>query len=275
MTSMIKLTAAALLAAGLAACGGGGTAVSTNARDTVSGSLDDIGNNADSLELSELRSASSDDVADGESNVLDSNCEGRSCTPGGNTLSAEDLIEDVNVGGAETISDDQGVTVLSNTVTIGNGPSAPALIGYVDGVAFGAGDYTDGMDTYRFGWALGSRAESRPSTSGTYNGQMTGIVVENGDLLRGSAVLEYMISGSSGELDATFSNIRKSSDNALHRHSTISFSDVEVMSVGTFSKGTAGNRIKGAFYGGSGTEIAGTFENQGIHGAFGARSNSQ
>ena len=268
MTSMIKLTAAALLAAGLAACGGGGTAVSTSARDTVSGSLDNIGNEANSLELSELRSAS------GESNVLDSNCEGTSCTPGGNTLSAEDIIDSVNTGGAETISGDQDVTVLSNTVTIGNGPSAPALIGYVGGVAFGAGDYTDGTGTYRFGWALGSRAESRPSTRGTYNGQMTGIVVESGDLLRGSAMLEYTISNSGAELDAAFSNIRKTSDNALHDPSTIRFSDVEVMRVGTFSQGTAGNRIKGAFYGSSGSEIAGTFEKQDIHGAFGAR-NSQ
>ena len=272
MTSMIKLTTATLLAAGLAACGGGGTAVSTSARDTVSGSLDNIGNEADSLELSELRSASSSDAADGD--VLDSNCEGTSCTPGGNALSAEDIIDSVNTGGAETISGDQGVTVLSNTVTIGNGPSAPALIGYVGGVAFGAGDYTVGTGAYRFGWALGSRAESRPSTSGTYNGQMTGIIVGNGDLLRGSATLEYTISNSGGELDAAFSNIRKTSDNAVHTPSAIRFSDVEVMSTGTFSQGTAGNRIKGAFYGSSGSEIAGTFENQGIHGAFGAR-NSQ
>ena len=258
MTSMIKLTAATLLAAGLAACGGSGTAISTSATvdDTASDQLEDIGTDADSLSLSALGASS----ADGEENVDDVDCDEQRCTPLGNDLSAQDLIDSVNGGTADQA-----------TVTIGNVGASP-----LDHSAFGVGDLMIDSSTHRFGWALGSLAGTRPELTGTYNGQMTGITVREGVSLQGTAALTYTFSGSGGTLSAMFSDIRKTSSGTADFPTELSFSEVEVMRDGTFSKGSAGeDRIKGAFYGSSGTEIAGTFERPNIRGAYGVRSSSQ
>ena len=257
MTSMIKLTAATLIAAGLAACGGGGNAVSTSTTvgDTASDQLADIGTDADSLSLSALGASS----ADGEENVEDVNCDEQRCTPLGNDLSAQDLIDSVNGGTADQV-----------TVTIGN-VGAPALMRS----AFGVGDLMTDSGRHWFGWALGSRAGSRPETSGTYSGKMTGVTVSEGVSLRGNAELTYRFTNSGGELSAIFSDIERSSDGTAYSSPRIQFPDVEVSETGTFQKGNLGNRIQGAFYGSNRGEIAGTFEKPNIRGAYGVRSSSQ
>ena len=108
--------------------------------------------------------------------------------------------------------------------------------------------------------------------SATWLGLMVGTSLlegNRGDRLAGTAALNYDLSTSS--LDAAFSGIKNVDRGRQHSTETVLFSDLEVGSNGTFSRGQSGARIQGSFYGPEHAEAAGIFEHHEILGAFGAK----
>lgn len=87
--------------------------------------------------------------------------------------------------------------------------------------------------------------------------------------LVGMAALNYDLAA--GALDAAFSGIRNIDRGAAYSTETVRFSDLEVASDGTFSRGQSGARIQGGSYGPEHAEAAGIFEQSDILGAFGAK----
>lgn len=117
--------------------------------------------------------------------------------------------------------------------------------------------------------AGGELSSSRPSSSATWTGIMTGTIATEGGILQGDAMLAYDME--SRTLDASFTNIVNVSLNAAHTAGEAGFTDVSVDEDGTFRHGAPGNLVRGGLYGPDHEEIAGIFEQHGILGAFGAR----
>ena len=94
-----------------------------------------------------------------------------------------------------------------------------------------------------------------------------------GERLVGDAVLtyEFPTQGSGHTLDAAFGGIKNIDRGTVHAVETVLFENVAVAADGTFERGQAGARIQGGFYGPGHAEAAGTFEQSGMVGAFGAR----
>ena len=123
--------------------------------------------------------------------------------------------------------------------------------------------------TLRGAVAGGDLAGSRPATSATWRGVMTGTPATEDGILQGDATLAYdMVSHT---LDARFTDIVDLDRNAVHAVREASFADVPVAADGTFDDGAAGNLLRGGFKGPGHEEVAGVFEQNGILGAFGAR----
>ena len=91
---------------------------------------------------------------------------------------------------------------------------------------------------------------------------------DKGERLVGTAALNYDMAA--GGLDATFSGIRNIDRGTPHNVEAVMFSDLEVGSDGTFTRGQLGARIQGGFYGPGHAEASGIFEQSDIVGAFGA-----
>ena len=120
--------------------------------------------------------------------------------------------------------------------------------------------------------AIGELTDRPLSGDATWLGLMVGTSLlegSRGDRLAGMAALNYDLAG--GGLDAAFSGIRNVDRGAAHATETVLFSDLEVGSDGTFSRGQSGARIQGGFHGPEHVEAAGIFEHHDILGAFGAR----
>lgn len=123
--------------------------------------------------------------------------------------------------------------------------------------------------TLRGAAAGGELAGSRPATSATWQGLMTGTPATEDGILQGDANLTYDMAGQT--LDADFTNIVDLDRNAAHAVSEASFTDVPVAADGTFSEGTVGDLLRGGFKGPGHEEVVGVFEQSGIVGAFGAK----
>ena len=117
--------------------------------------------------------------------------------------------------------------------------------------------------------AGGELSRSRPSSSATWTGIMTGTPATEDGILQGDAMLAYDME--SRTLDASFTNIVNVSLNTAHSVSEAEFTNVPVDVEGTFRHGDLGNLVQGGFYGPDHEEVAGIFEQDGILGAFGAR----
>lgn len=124
-----------------------------------------------------------------------------------------------------------------------------------------------------YGIAGGDLTGSAPPTSATatWRGLMVGGVVSNGHAVQGDALLTWADAGSGYRLTAAFSDIKNLDLNQAHSAPSFSFTGMTVASDGTFSQGSGGTRVDGAFYGPSHAEAAGTVEHSGVVGAFGAR----
>lgn len=123
--------------------------------------------------------------------------------------------------------------------------------------------------TLRGAAAGGELAGSRPVTSATWQGVMTGTPATEDAILQGDATLTYDMA--SHTLDASFTDIVDLDRNAAHTVSEASFADVPVAADGTFGDGVVGNLVRGGFKGPGHEEAVGVFEQHGIIGAFGTK----
>ena len=243
-----------------------------------------IGSRADSLLLTTAYIQTS--VPQYRNVVVEPYCSARSCTlshtPTGITLNytVDSIIQNAYSGtvAEQSILSKQGVTLIERSWSASFSQSSSEgeiLAGALDHSAFGSvtETITYGSETFvgRYAGALGDRTASRPIASAVWRGQMSAVTQSSSDFLQGDATLTYSVSDSRGILNAEFSGITNLSRNSTHSVPSVSFSNVEVTSSGSFSQGVRGNRIQGAFYGTNAGEIAGTFERSGILGAYGTR----
>ena len=180
----------------------------------------------------------------------------------------------VELGDAESIGSAQGITLMSNSLRR-TGVDATSLGAWMEHGSFalnrlrviGEGVESDTLHAV----ALGELTDRPLTGSAWWHGIMVGTPAEGddrGDRLVGTAALNYDMS--TGGLDAAFSGIRNIDRGTNHSTETVLFSDLEVGSDGTFSRGQSGARIQGGFYGPDHAEAAGVFEQSNIVGAFGA-----
>ena len=178
-------------------------------------------------------------------------------------------------GEAEAIGSAHGITLLSETGRH-MGLDRTSLGAWMEHGSFGIfNDRVTGEEiesSFAYALALGDLTNRPLTGSATWLGIMVGTPTagdDQGDRLVGTAALNYDMDA--GGLDAAFSGIRNIDRGAAHSTETVLFSDLEVGSDGTFSRGQSGARIQGAFYGPDHAEAAGIFEQSDIVGAFGAR----
>ena len=131
--------------------------------------------------------------------------------------------------------------------------------------------------SFVYGLAGGAATGSAPLVDATYQGLMVGSPVageHRGDILQGDATLEYAFAERT--IDAAFTNIVNLDHGMPHTTEAIQFGSVGVNSGnGTFNKSSPSTNkfIEGTFAGlGSNAhdEVLGTFESDGVAGAFGA-----
>ena len=182
---------------------------------------------------------------------------------------------------AQSVLTESGITLVerawSGTISSG-GTELPnhgdSLVAVQTHSGFGSAtetvSYRNESLELRYSVAFGDLTQRAPAVSGVWRGQMTAIMQNADVFLQGDARLTYSISGFGGELSADFTDIKNLSRNTAHQYSSVRFRDVYVTSSGTYSQGSRGNQIQGAFYGSGGDETAGTFEKYGMLGAFGA-----
>ncbi|MBC6442805.1 MAG: hypothetical protein GDA53_06735 [Rhodobacteraceae bacterium] len=130
----------------------------------------------------------------------------------------------------------------------------------------------------------------RCGSTGTCNINWRGVMVgtpahgpHRHNQLQGDAVLTYDVT--ENHIDATFNNIKDIDRNANHSVTQVVFRNVPVNNDnGTYGSPVSADRIEGAFYGKDDpqttsnedhAETAGTFESDGIIGAFGAKRTRQ
>ncbi len=175
---------------------------------------------------------------------------------------------------AQSILTKFGVTLVESAWVDAPDESGNAVAGTLDHSEFGSATNVLLLDgeriSGRFAAAFGVLADEAPSISGVWRGQMSAVTQNSGNFLQGDAALVYTVSGSRGELSASFTNIKNLSRNIAHSTSSVRFRNVPVSSGGIYSQGTIGNRIEGAFYGSGGVETAGIFEKSEILASFGA-----
>lgn len=112
---------------------------------------------------------------------------------------------------------------------------------------------------------------SAPDANARYEGLMVGTPVRGehrGYTLQGDAELVYTMADN--EIDAHFTNISDLGRGVLYETEEIHFRDVDVEDSGRFMQGVGDTTISGDFAGPAHEEVMGTFESDGIVGAFGA-----
>ena len=175
---------------------------------------------------------------------------------------------------AQSILTKYGVTLVESAWVQAPDERGNAVAGTLEHSEFGSATSVLILDgeriSGRFAAAFGVLADEAPSISGVWRGQMSAVTQNSGNFLQGDAALVYTVSGSRGELSASFTNIKNLSRNTAHATSSVRFRNVPVSSGGIYSQGTVGNRIEGAFYGSGGVETAGIFEKSEILASFGA-----
>ena len=280
----------------LAACGGGGDSTSRLAltpgdiRDLTGLSApietgtaqqarrQDILSRADSLVVSTLHTEL---VLPEETRTVRqlSECSGAECelldpvTGETDTASLDTAV--VDLGGAEPIGSAHGITLMWESGRQ-MGVNMTSLGAWMEHGSFAlnslraAGEKVESNTLHAV--ALGDLTDRPLTGSATWLGIMVGTPTEGddrGDRLVGTAALNYDMAA--GGLDAAFSGIRNIDRGTAHSTETVFFSNLEVGSDGTFSRGQSGAHIQGGFYGPGHAEAAGIFEQSDIVGAFGAR----
>ena len=135
------------------------------------------------------------------------------------------------------------------------------------------GDYSD--TTYPsaqvgVGLSIGNATGTHPAVDATYNGVMLGVITAEGgtqgDGVEGDATLEFSIANPGGaQMDVSFTNITNRTTKSAYN--PIEWSNIQVRTDGTFDTGN----IHGIFYGPNHEEIGGTFNRDGVTGAYGAK----
>ena len=297
--SAIGLVLASVLL--LAACGGGGDAMSgrtptlgeIRALTGLSAALETaeaaqarslgIYPRADSLYLSTFHGETGN--AEPASFRLLTQCGGAQCIvtePLSGTVDTIDLVNTpIRHGAATAIGSKHGITLVRES-SIHTGADLASLGAWMEHGSFAilsesrTGD--DGTVEVLYGIALGELAGTAPAGSATWLGIMAGTPVSGearGERLVGDVVLTYDLSsangGSSPSLDAAFGAIRNIDRRTAHMVETVLFENVAVAADGTFARGQAGARIQGGFVGPGHAEAAGIFEQSGMVSAFGAK----
>ena len=188
----------------------------------------------------------------------------------------------------KTVSADQGITLVKRTWETAE-EEGESVVAALERSAFGVvvetrrprampaqlAALTEREARRVYAVAYGDHGEARPSASGVWRGSMAGITNDPLEFLHGDAELSYVVFPSGvGNLSAEFSGITSLTRNAEHSRAAVRFTNIGVESSGSFSQGSQGSRIQGAFYGSSLEEIAGTFERYGIIAAYGAVKDS-
>ena len=200
------------------------------------------------------------------------------------SVSVDSVVETAFSGQAaeDPVSTDGGVTLVKRTWS-GAGEQGESLVAALDQSSFGVvverrapaasvrlAALTEREDRRVYAVAYGELAGTRPVAAGVWRGRMSGVAGDPVEFLQGDATLTYSLSDGGGSLSAEFTGISSLTLDAAHSIPAVRFPDVGVDSEGSFSQGSPGDRIQGAFYGSGLDEIAGTFERSGIIGAYGA-----
>ena len=191
------------------------------------------------------------------------------------TSSVDRLVSAHGDADADAIGSAHGITLLSESAHH-MGVEMTSLGAWMEhgwfglNSARGAGEEAEFHTLYAM--ALGDLTARPLSGSATWLGIVVGTPTageDRGDRLVGTAALNY--DTAAGGLDAAFSGITNIDRGTAHSTQTVLFSDLEVGSDGTFSRGQSGARIQGGFHGPGHAEAAGVFEQSDIVGAFGAK----
>ena len=222
--------------------------------------------------------------------TLETDCEGQSCTITerrtgvSDTVSLQD-IQDTETSDIEDLRQEvhlrltrNGVPVYGGSVTFAlgedNTASTTAYGGWMVHNFFLAawGNYSDPefhSAEVGTGLSIGNATGSHPDVDATYNGVMLGVITAEGGTqgngVEGDATLDFRVANPGGaQMDVSFTNItNRETDAAL---ADITWSGLQVQSDGTFDTGD----IHGLFYGPNHEEAGGTFNRDGVAGAFGA-----
>ena len=129
-------------------------------------------------------------------------------------------------------------------------------------------DGSDDESSLLVGISYGEESGSRPTGTGFVDwfGSLVGAYKTSGDIVQGNAQIQVNLDSNSINL-ISFSNFRNLSNNTAISTDMI-WINFPVDANGTFSSTTGGD-IDGAFYGTGHTEVGGTFDRDGIIGAFG------
>ncbi|MDE0332813.1 MAG: hypothetical protein OXL41_13200 [Nitrospinae bacterium] len=140
------------------------------------------------------------------------------------------------------------------------------------GVLWGNSRFNEGSIESGFGYSIGAMSRSLPLGNTTYNGLMVGVDTgaNRGDQIQGDAKLDFKLNFPPHEryapnMNVFFSNIRNLRTGASYRN--IEWTDGSVAENGTFDWGS----INGSFYGPNHEEVGGSFNRNGIAGAFGGK----
>ena len=192
------------------------------------------------------------------------------------TDSIEDLREAVHLSGEKN-----GVAVYGGSVSfaLGEGSSvdAEAYGGWMVHNYFLAawGDYSDSTipsAQVGVGLSIGNASGSHPTADATYDGLMLGVVTQGADRsdhVEGDATLEFSMANPGGaRMDVSFTNITNRETGGMLPD--ITWNLIQVGADGTFDKRNDMEKIHGIFYGPNHEEVGGTFNRDGVTGAYGA-----
>ncbi len=222
--------------------------------------------------------------------TLESDCTGPTCmlTESRTGISESVSVHDLQTTDADSIENlrqevhsiltRRGVPVYGGSVSFALGEdstvSATAYGGWMVHNFFLAawGKYSDRIISsadFGTGLSIGNATGSHPDADATYAGVMLGVITTEGGAqgngVEGDATLEFSMANPSGaQMDVSFTNItNRETGDAL---SDMTWNPIQVQSDGTFDTGG----IHGIFYGPAHEEVGGTFNRDGVAGAFGA-----
>lgn len=266
----------------------GGSPGMTSSASATASRASSIGAQADSLLMSTVHIQPADTQS---GNVeINPSCTATSCDGSNVGIDITNSVRTIiNAAFSETadeepVSADQGITLVKRTWEAA-GEEGESVVAALERSAFGVivetrtprampaqlAALTEREARRVYAVAYGDHGEARPSASGVWRGSMAGTTSDPLEFLHGDAELTYVVFPNGvGNLSAEFSGITNLTRNAVHSRSAVRFTNIGVESSGSFSQGSQGSRIQGAFYGSSLEEIAGTFERYGIIAAYGA-----
>ncbi len=129
-------------------------------------------------------------------------------------------------------------------------------------------DGSDDESSLIVGISYGEESGSKPTGTGVanWNGPAVGVHKDSGDVIQGHAGMTILNVATESSVDINFINLRNLSNG--DSIDNMGWINVPIGMDGTFSSTTSGD-IDGVFYGMGHTEVGGTFNRDGIIGAFG------